>query len=728
MDSDKRSVLWAALVTAAPTVLLASAMKVGFCAHALLFIAWIPVAAWMLRRREARAGRGEVPAADPAISGERRLAFVLLAGLALWMIVADGGDRWFGLPGWLPEDGRGWTLRIGAARFALGALLLSPLLWSVRPGRRASVVAGLVLAGTMVLSLAALLHTTGGAPLYRDDHPSFMFRLHAFARSFPHLVFYDPFWNGGRSETVILSSGVTLPGLLLWPLWRAFPVDQVYTLGLGLLFLVVVPLLAVGATRLTGGGWLAAAAAGVLSLSATRMFPLWALHFGTVGACFTGAFIMPLAAGLQRALGDERPGWTTGLVVVLSSVAFLSWPGAVMMALPVALGVMAAGRAWTLRRLRFLVICAVAVLVLSLPFVSGLLLHSQAVSYAAMDSAATPWTDDLRRGLEELAQHLFRAHPLVLFLGLAGALVLPIRGPRAFWAGTLGGLLILSAWGETWKPQLQLSRAAIPLMWAATVPAALVIERLFSTPDRWLAPVRAALLVLLALSGLGTIRTYANRGPADYAIASPEMPEVVAWIRAHVPENGRLLFAGPTVHAYGRGHVAYLPVWTGRSMIACDYYHFSPKRVEYECPPRAWREEPEDVRAYLEIYNVTHVMTYHDHWKKFFRGRPAEYREVVAFGEGGKRAVFEVLRSPNWFAGASGSVRPDIGRLRVRLDRADTACLLKFNWVDGMRAEPPVRIAPHDAGRGVRLIRIEPGGRGEFDITWRPSLLPSFDE
>ena len=728
MDPDRRSILLAALVAAVPTGLLATAIKIGFCAHALLFIAWIPVAAWVLRRREAWADRREVTGTDPAISGEQQLTFVLLAGLALWLIVADGGDRWFGLPGWMPEEGRGWTPRIGAARFALGALLLSPLLWSVRPGRRAATVAGLVLAGTVVLSLAALLHTTGGAPLYRDDHPSFMFRLHAFARSFPHLVFYDPFWNGGRSETVILSSGVTLPGLLLWPLWRTFPVDQVYTLGLGLLFLVVVPLLAVGAARLAGGGWLAAAVAGVLALSATRMFSLWALHFGTVGACLTGAFIMPLVAGLQRALADERPGCRIGLVIILSSVAFLSWPGAAVMAAPIALGVVAAWRAWTARRTVFLSVCAGGAILLSLPFITGLLVHSQAVSYAAMGGAATPWTYDLLRGLEELAQHLFRAHPLILFLGLAGVLMLPIRGPRAFWTVTLGGLLLLSAWGETWKPQLQLSRAAIPLMWAATVPAALAIERLISTPDRWLAPVRAALLVLLALGGLGTIRTYANRGPADYAVASPEMPEVVAWIRAHVPENGRLLFAGPTVHAYGRGHVAYLPVWTDRSMIACDYYHFSPKRVEYECPPRAWREEPEDIRAYLELYNVTHVMTYHDHWKQFFRERPAEYKEVMAFGEKGKRVAFEVLRSPNWFEGASGSVRPDIGRLHVRLDRADTACLLKFNWVEGMRADPPVQIAPHDAGRGVRLIRIEPAGRGAFDITWRPSLLPSFDE
>ena len=53
--------------------------------------------------------------------------------------------------------------------------------------------------------------------------------------------------------------------------------------------------------------------------------------------------------------------------------------------------------------------------------------------------------------------------------------------------------------------------------------------------------------------------------------------------------TGSSLFAGETVHGYGGGHVAVLAYLTGRQMMACDYYAFSPDLVEYNYPPREWR-------------------------------------------------------------------------------------------------------------------------------------------
>ena len=73
-------------------------------------------------------------------------------------------------------------------------------------------------------------------------------------------------------------------------------------------------------------------------------------------------------------------------------------------------------------------------------------------------------------------------------------------------------------------------------------------------------------------------------------------------IQENVPRQGRVLFAGPAVHAYGAGHVAPLPLFTDREMMACDFYHFSPKQVEYVYPPSAYRQTPESVFDFMEQF------------------------------------------------------------------------------------------------------------------------------
>ena len=70
----------------------------------------------------------------------------------------------------------------------------------------------LVFVGSQVACFHGLLSTTGGEALYRTDHPSFMFRLFEFTRTFPQLVNYNPYWNGGTEHFVGVTSGIAGPG------------------------------------------------------------------------------------------------------------------------------------------------------------------------------------------------------------------------------------------------------------------------------------------------------------------------------------------------------------------------------------------------------------------------------------------------------------------------------------------------------------------------------------
>ena len=216
-------------------------------------------------------------------------------------------------------------------------------------------------------------------------------------------------------------------------------------------------------------------------------------------------------------------------------------------------------------------------------------------------------------------------------------------------------------------------------------------------------------------------RAYRNRTPAQISAWQPQTVEMAGWIRANVPADARLVFLGFTLHGYGGGHVAYLPVLTGRQMMACDFYHFSPKKVEYDYPPRAWRENDEDVLAFLDLYNASHVTTWQPQWKKFCRRHPEWFEEVATFGRRQNLSFFRVRRAPpGWFLQNSGSVSVEINRLRVTVDDPLRPAVIRYNWVPGLRAPAPVTIAPWDAGRETRLILIEPHGQSAFDLTYQP--------
>ena len=158
-------------------------------------------------------------------------------------------------------------------------------------------------------------------------------------------------------------------------------------------------------------------------------------------------------------------------------------------------------------------------------------------------------------------------------------------------------------------------------------------------------------------------------------------------------------------------------------MMACGYYHFSPSRVEYEYPPRDFRQDDADVRLFIETYNVGHVVTYHDHWKKFLARHPEWFDRVAGFGPGDKRVIYRVKRTPEWLAESPGGiVRPGINVLDVRAPAPDREAVLKFNWVEGMRVDPPASIEPCEAARGRRLILVHPNGQTHVSIGCRRSI------
>ena len=653
---------------------------------------------------------------EKAASGSRigrLMPLVVVAGVLFIALLAKENTfrcgSWFYFLQWWPRDAGG-RFGSGLARLALITGALTPLFLVIR--RRLGLATGAVALFSVTACLVLLFRETHGLPLYRDDHPSFIFRLWEFGRTFPQFVNYNPFWNAGTIDSALLTTGVTAVGLPTWPLWRFADPATAYTPVIAMLFIVLMPLLAGLSLRIMGANWTAAACAAALALGVSQRFFLWLLNYGTVGACFATSFVLPVAACAFRVVWlGRREKWLFALLV-LFSLFLVSWPPGLIMGGGVLLAVLCSADRLSRGKVLFLagfgaVLAAVlaypVALIMGMKELLGFVGRGgEATAQGTVAQALLPLA---RKGWENLFVFLGEGHPLIVFLGVVGVFFSPHRSVRRWFVPIILYLAILAGWGELVKPKMQLMRMAIPMMFVAVAPAALACSKLLALRRRALAPVRALIVALLLLGGWNTARIYGNQWNARYVTPSAELAQMNAWFREHTPAGGRILFAGRAVHAFGRGHVAPLPIFTGREMMGFDYYHFP--GGDYEYPPRPHRESLEGMSRFFDLYNVTHLVTYHERWKATFRSRPDLFEESAQFGD---KTVFAVRRAPAMFLSGAGTVDAGFNRIRVTVSDPAGEAVVKYNWVDGMKTDPPAELFPYRAGEDITLVGIRPNG------------------
>jgi len=640
----------------------------------------------------------------------------LLALLVLYLVSATAGAGDFYFLKWLPEPG-GVLARSGLERTLLwGWIFLLLGQWKPR------LVTPLLLAALVSLQIAAfaaLMQASGGEPLYRVDHPSFLYRLWSWGQAAPRFIYYDPYWNGGKVMPYLVASGVLAPGFLLWPVWRFLDVTRTYTPALGVLFLLLVPAIAALSARVVTRSRLAWVAAALLSLGTSQFTFIHLVHYGTFGSLLAAAFLLPFSACLYRLLVQQRRDARTWAGLSVSLAGVLCWPPCALMALPFGVMLLVNRKRVTPRLLLGGVLLVGGMLLLfALPALS-ILTHSNVGGFTRSAAGLRPGAF-LVEGGTQLAELLRRTQPVLLFAGGLGLLALPLRRTRAFFLPVLAVSLLAAAFGKAWKPTLQLDRMWINALYVAILPASLVIASLWRrTAFRAARPLAALLCGLLVTGGYTAVKYFGNEGLATYKTMSDEMREITAWMRAQVPPGGRVLFAGAAVHGYGGGKVASLPIYTGREMMACDYYGFSPKLVEYNYPPAEFRKHgPEKMFQFMDWYNVTHVITYHDYLKDYLRKYTDSYEEVWT-ATASPKAIFRVKREPAIVQEGEGRVEAGINRLDVYPADPSAPLVIRYNWVDGLSCEPGgAEIEAYETGTSVRLIRVYPNGAERVRIRY----------
>jgi hypothetical protein len=618
----------------------------------------------------------------------------------------------------LPDSGRGpWDGRaLRLAVYLAGTLLL--LRWQPRLGPLLLFLWAVV--GPLLAAVALWEASGGGAPLGRDDHASFLHRLWLYDAVRPWPVLYDPWWNGGRVTNALGASGSALPGLWAWPftVLAGGSVERAYTPALAAYFLLAVPGLGYAGVRLLGGNRRAGAIAGLLALGVHWDHFKYLLHFGTLGSSYAAPFFMVLPGLLQRAAGDCRR-WGLWAALGLAVWAALAWP---VHAVP--LGLLLPGWLLALRwRDRALYPplggTGLALLLWFLPLVLVMLRLTDVVGFVQKGVVVDRPAFTLGQGWAHLREVAFGAHPLLLCGGLA-ALGRPPAGVSAkMLVPALAGVPLVILCGGWFSPSLEWHRLAIAWCYLAVPVTALRLAHFFpvQAPTQWRSAAGAAgVCALLLLTLLNVQRFCQGRSPAPFHPVREEVYALAARIREAVPPERRVLFAGFTGHRFGGGHVALLPMLTGREMLAADYYHFSPKLVEYFMPPREYRTSPEATRRFLTLFNVGLVVVSHAEVRRFYEGHPEWFEPVGGVDSPLPKWLFRVREAGTLFVENAGSVQPLPNRLRVTLEDPSRPAVIRYRWSPLLRVDPPARLAEAPQDEHTSFLRLDPGGQGEVEI------------
>jgi hypothetical protein len=673
------------------------------------------------------------------------LLAVALALYVLWMgqglaFHNQHGTYWFFLAPW-------WT-NTSVKFIAMSAVLAAVIFWG---GARLRlwmpwVLAALLLGGQLLCARAAWGVLRGTVP-WGFDHPSFMFRLKEFGDLFPFaLGGYGPWWNAGTEHFAAVTSGAHGFGMLILPLLKIWDPHVFYGAALVFWFVFGFPWLGVAAVRSAGVGRTGALCAGILMCGASREEFMWMWHFGTVGAMTSAMLALPATALGYRLAVLRRGGLGTALALGISVWLMCLWTPGVFIGAGLALGWLWNAREWTWRSNRWLVGAGVLALVLLSPWLWTTLFPCQnVVRYVGTVMEQPALGTMALNGAKRLLCALQEMHPVLAVLGVLGTLLAVPRELRRWMLPlflVIGGI---GGWSHEWKPLSQLDRMVIPWAVVAVFPAAALCDRLFGGNEEdaarkrwqaWLWALAQGIVLMTFLMGFRAVKMhYANQGVAPLRTMPPEMLEFAEWIHAEVPAEGRLGFAGRAVHFYGGGNIAYLPVLTGREMMADDYYGFPPGTIEYNYPPSAYRKDIDRYVFFSRAYGITHWVATMPDALEFLASHPDRFELAKSLKMLGRRIeVYRVkdLGPVSRFWEGAGRVVAKENRLEIfPADPAAARVVIRYNWRDGLFCRTPgASIESFAVDENLRFIAVHPGGNARVEIGYRPHaapIQPNFD-
>ena len=199
---------------------------------------------------------------------------------------------------------------------------------------------------------------------------------------------------------------------------------------------------------------------------------------------------------------------------------------------------------------------------------------------------------------------------------------------------------------------------------------------------------------------------------------SPEIREVVDWIRDEAPEDGRVLFeesGDETGFVYDGMYLSsFIPYWTRRQLIGGpinlynDRHHFAEFHSGILFKRDIATFTDNELRSYFLTYNIGSVVAFHPRSIQRLLSVPglvSPDRRIGAIH------LMKVNQPLTWFLKGKGDIQAGFNRIRLS-NIAGDELLLKYHWTEGLVSDPPVSIAPEklldDPIPFIKIVRPPP--------------------
>ena len=216
--------------------------------------------------------------------------------------------------------------------------------------------------------------------------------------------------------------------------------------------------------------------------------------------------------------------------------------------------------------------------------------------------------------------------------------------------------------------------------------------RAFRVPIILLGGLFTFLINLAQTESTGKLQLRAGLNPESIAVAE--------WITRETPVTGRVLFeesGDETGFVHGGAYLSsFLPYLTGRQIIGGpinlynDRHHFAEFHSAKIFKREVQRISDQELQDYLRLYNIGAVVAFHPASIKRLQSIP---RLVTLEQRFGPVHLMKVNQPLTWFIKGSGKVTAGFNRLELAELTGDEV-ILKYHWIDGLTASPPVKIEP----------------------------------
>jgi hypothetical protein len=234
------------------------------------------------------------------------------------------------------------------------------------------------------------------------------------------------------------------------------------------------------------------------------------------------------------------------------------------------------------------------------------------------------------------------SNPLLIFMVLPGIFLLRRRTRITYiitglWLLFLGGAVV------TVKPQLELDRMLIVLVFISSIPAAVaiyeVMRRALEKPAFFNTTMAALLGGFLFASPLSVAAILNNRTLEQFRFKSPTYEGLAEAIKTKTPADGRVIFSGFIMHELSNGHVAPLALEAERPLIASSYQHDKWWYTDV-IPVEYLKKGHTGMKEYFDLYNVKGVIAHEPKLKKLFLSNPSDYELIWKGGHNDRFMLF----------------------------------------------------------------------------------------